>query len=121
MTNKPSRDQIREKVLGAVKAKSIEVDLFGITIELRQPTLKSILEAQEVESTTARMAQMIVNYAHVPGTDEHVFDEADIPMILSWPFGDDLMRLQKAITTLTGVDIAKSEAELSEHPLEGSS
>jgi hypothetical protein len=116
--NDTSRDQIRTKVFGVLKPKSTMVTLFGAEIELHQPTLKSILEAQDTEDVMQRMIQMIVNYTYVPGTDEHIFDEADGPMILSWPFGDDLIRLQKAITDLTGLDITKAGEVLTKSPLE---
>jgi len=112
-----TRDQIRAKVFSKIKPRIIDINVFGVDIELHQPTLKAILEAQDTEDTGTRMAQMIINYAYVPGTTTRVFDEADAPMILTWPFGDDLIRLQKAITLLTGVDVTGAEKEVTESPL----
>ena len=119
--NKPNTDarvQLRQKILDAAKPKSIPVNLFGQEIELRQPTLKAILEAQEIAENSSRTAHMIIEYAFVPGTNDRVFDETDTQLILDWPFGDDLIRVQKAITDLTGVDITAAEGELTESPLE---
>lgn len=120
--SKSARDALRAKLLGQKKKPRVEiVKLFGEDVELRQPTLDSILSARETESTKERSVDMIIQYAYVPGTDLLVFEEGDKPDILSWPFGDDLLRVQKAIVALTGIDISEADKTLKKDPLEESS
>ena len=114
-----TREQIRDQLLGhAPKAATKILTLFGIEVELRQPMLGAILDAQETESNRERSAAMIIQYAFVPGTDERVFEPADREMILKWPFNEDVIALQEAIIELSGVDIKGAEVELSGDPLD---
>ena len=114
-----SRQSIRDALLGNVPlAKTEAITIYGIDIELRQPTLGAILDAQDEADTKARSADMIIRFACVPGTDERVFEDTDRAMILNWPFGDDMMKLQTAITKLSGVNIDDATDKLDKDPLE---
>lgn len=118
----PTRDQIRAKLIGSTpKGKTQMITLWGIDLELRQPTLASILRARDQGDDATRAVAMIIEYAYVPGTDERVFEDSDHNMILKWPFGEDLTKLNEAIADLTGVDIAAAVKEMEKDPLEGSS
>lgn len=113
-----TRDQIRAALLGKTPlAKSKLINVFGIDLELRQPSLGSIMDTRENDDAKARAADMIVKYAYVPGTDELVFEATDRDLILRWPFGEDLLALQTAITELTGLDIDAAVEDLRENPL----
>ena len=113
-----ARDALRGKLLGsAPKAERKLITLFGHEIELRQPTLQAILEAQDIEEETERSVHMIIEYSYVPGTAERLFESTDKDVILQWPFGDDLLTLQLTIAELTGVDISDAEEDLKENPL----
>ncbi len=59
---------------------------------------------------------MLVRYCYVPGTDERVFDPADVDAILAFPFGPDFVKIQEAITELTGLDMTEAEEELKKNP-----
>jgi len=48
----------------------------------------------------------------VPGTDEHVFEEADRETMYQMPFGEDLVNLNRVISRLSGVNIEEAEEEL---------
>jgi hypothetical protein len=116
----PTRDEIRAKLLGKTPlAKSKMITLFGMELELKQPTLEAILKTRDTEDNTARAVDMIIEYAFVPGTDEHVFESADREMMLRWPFGKDLTDLNEAIAELTGVDITAVVEDMKRDPLEG--
>jgi len=120
MAEKSQRDALRSKLLGnAPKAETKIVKLFGQDVELRQPTLASILEAQDTEDIKKRSVDMIVRYAYVPGTNERIFEDSDAAVILEWPFNRDLVSMQKAIGDLTGVDISETEVKIKKDPLEG--
>ncbi len=116
----PTRDEIRAKLLGKTPlAESKMISLYGIEIELRQPTLEAILKSRDIDDNVARAVDMIIEYAYVPGTDDHVFETADREMILRWPFGKDLQTLNEAIADLTGVDIAAAMEDMKRDPLAG--
>ena len=106
-----TRDEIRAALVGNKQiSKSVNFTLFDIDIELRQPSFKSIMEARTEGDSLTRAIDMIIKYAYVPGSDELIFEEGDRPQIELWPFGEDLVRIQEAITELTGIDIAVDEA-----------
>jgi len=114
-----TRQQIRDKLLGhAPKPNRVKLTLFGTDIELMQPTLRAILDVQEVADTKERSTGMIIDYACVPGTDERIFEPADKEMILGWPFTDEIVDMQMAIAKLTGVDIEEAEKILRGSPLD---
>jgi hypothetical protein len=113
-----TRSEIREALFSNIrdKAKSKNVILFGQEIELRQPSLGTILDAQQEPDRKKGMVHMLVNYAYVPGTDEHVFEEGDYDDIMQLPFGDDLTRLQTAIGELTGINVEEARKNSSSAP-----
>ncbi len=114
-----TRQQIRDQLLGdAHKPKRELLTIFGIEIELQQPTLRGILDVQEITDTKERSAGMIIDYAYVPGSNERIFEPADREIILGWPFNDEIVKLQLAIAKLTGVDIEEAEAILKGAPLD---
>lgn len=114
-----TRDQIRAALIGKRHKGNTEVvELFGIEVELHQPTLNAILEAREEEDVKKRTTDVFINYAFVPGTNELVFEDTDRQTILDWPFTDDLIKVQEVMAKLTGVDIGAVEEELKADPLE---
>lgn len=119
-TEAPTRDEIRAKLLGKTPlAESKMITLFGMDIELKQPSLEAILRTRDIGDNVTRAVDMIIEYAYVPGTDEHVFESADREMMLRWPFGTDLTKLNEAIAELTGVDIAAALEDMKRDPLGG--
>jgi len=119
MTSK--RNELRAKLLGnAPKRKTEIVTLFGAEVELRQPTLATIMEMSDVEDSKQRSVDMFLKYAYVPGTNELVFEKADAAVILDWPFGNEILKMQEAIGRLTGLKIAVDDAEvaMTQDPLE---
>lgn len=118
---KVTRDQLRAVLIGKKHQPRREpIELFGVEVELQQPTLRSILEAQDAPDELTRTADVFIQYAYVPGTDERIFEEGDRDVILNWPFTEDLVKVQLLIAELTGVDIRDAEEELKD-PLSESS
>lgn len=117
-TNKQtqSRAEIRSKIFGNKKAQIVEITLFDAKIELRQPSLKEIMDAQNETDKNYAVASMLIKYCYVPGTEERVFDKGDIDQIMDLPFGEDLQNLQKSITSLLGIDIGEAEKDLKANP-----
>jgi len=113
-----TRKEMRDALLGhAPEPETKLIDLFGISLELRQPSLGAILDAKDTEDSKVSSTNMIIKYACVPGSDEQVFEEADREMILNWPFGKDMVALQEAITELTGIDTTSATEDLQTDPL----
>lgn len=107
-----NRDEIRTAILDA-KPRAIIVEAFGIEIEVREPLMRQIMElnAKNVNedgtpkaNNTNAMAESLAAYLYVPGTDEKVFDENDVDVLQSAPFGEDIRKIQEAINKLIGVD-----------------
>lgn len=117
-----NRDEIRKALVGTKhKGNSELISLFGVEIELRQPTLGAIIEARSDDDEKTRTTDIFINYAFVPGTDEKVFEDTDRAQILNWPFSDDILKVQLAIAKLTGVDVSEAVEEINADPLEDSS
>lgn len=114
-----SRKAIRDAVLGNKHYRKEVLKVFGTEIELRQPSLRLILSAQQDDDQGRAVATMLTNYCYVPGTDDLVFDKADIEALLELPFGDDMQKINKAIERLTGVDskaVAEAVVDIKENP-----
>lgn len=116
------RNALRAALIGQKhKANSETVTLFGQEIELRQPTLGTILKARDEADERTRTTDVFLQYAYVPGTEELVFEEGDRDTILNWPFSEELLAIQLVIAKLTGIDISNEEEALKTDPLEDSS
>jgi len=104
------RDDIRASIFGA-KPETRTIEFFGHEIELRQPTLGATMEMRRSTDEDAT-ANMLINYAYVPGTNDHVFEAADEENIKNIPFGADMQRLSQAVNELVGVTPADMEKML---------
>jgi len=114
------RDDIRGKIFSGSRIESEILDVFGTQIELRPPTLGALMDAQDAKDTKTSVALMIIRYSYVPDTSIQVFEEADIDSVLDLRFGEDLRKMQAAITRLSGVDMEQAKKDI-ESPLEETS
>ena len=111
------RNTLRQRLIGETPAyESKIVGLFGMKVEVRQPTFDAIINAREIDDARQRSVSMIIKYCYVPDTDELIFNEMDFEAILKWPWGKDMTALQTAITDLTHLDIGGAEEKLAEDP-----
>lgn len=85
------------------------VEMFGETIEIRQPTLAQITNMGKEDSKIPGLIRMLIEYCYVPGTDDKVFDKADAEQLASMPTGKWLTDVNKAVAELTGVDVKEAE------------
>ncbi len=113
-----TRQALRDQIFTRARPESQEVEFFGGTVELRQPSLEEILTLRDDarDNPAAASAQMIIDYCFVPGTNEKVFDETDRDLIMKMPFGPDLSRMNKAIEALTDIDVSSAEKNSDEIP-----
>ncbi len=115
------RDKIRKHVFSSDVFKRESVKAFGTKIEIRQTTLGRVLELQEklAEDRKRTIGLAFIEFCFVPGTDERLFSDADLDLILGLPFGEDFQKVQDVINKLMGVseeDVKAAEGNLSETP-----
>ena len=105
------RKKLRDAIFNspAAKFKVKEIKFLGETVEIRQPSLEMMLDAQQNESRKEAVVQLLVNYCYVPGTEEKVFEKEDRDALLSMPFNQDFVRVQEAIAELTSIEIMVEE------------
>jgi hypothetical protein len=97
MTAMTARDVLRSKILGQKSLSDIvELD-DGVQIEIRQASVGQILDAMKTEDNKGRLLGILIDCCYVPGTDERVFDEADVESLASMPSGGYWQKLMDAI------------------------
>lgn len=110
-----TRDQIRARVFsGANKPKKKVIDFFGSQIELRQPTLSQVLDAQANDDREAAVIDMLINRAYVPNTEESVFEETDAESLKALPFTGDFVRVSNAFEDMTDVNFRDRQGKTEE-------
>jgi hypothetical protein len=114
-----TRDDIRKAIFSAdaSKRQSIKLNFFGTEIELRQASIMEVqaqIERRATSNGTVSIADYLIDYAYVPGTDEKVFESGDKETIAQLPFNKDMTKLTEAITSLTNIDVKAAEKNLPE-------
>lgn len=99
-----TRDQMRAKIFAAKTVKRKTIDFFGTDIEIRQPTLGDIVDAQSNEDRKAAVVETLIKYAYIPKTDTKVFEDGDADVFKGMPFGGDFIRVSKTLEELTEVN-----------------
>lgn len=105
-----SRDELRSSIFGGARQnfRSETTQLWGHTVEFRQPTLGQVLNVGQAEPGDA-MIRMIIDYTYVPGTNEKLFEEGDKDTLRAMPFDQGLNALADIVTKLTGIDVEEAE------------
>ena len=104
-----TRDALRGRLMGAKKFRSERIKLFGEDVEIRQPSVGQILDAQEFEDQKKALVNILVNYCFIPGTEEKIFEDTDEGAIMEWPVGEWFTEINQAIQKLTNIDVAGAE------------
>lgn len=92
---KMTRDQLRSAIFAAdnVKLKRTEIELWGQDVEFQQPSLKESVETNDQEGNI--IARVAIKHVFVPGTDENLFEEADMSSLEKMPFSTDTKKLME--------------------------
>ena len=103
------KDAIRSQVLGSTNKgrKSIKLTFFGAEIELVQPNVGQIIKQTIADSFNA--VDVLIEYAHVPGTSDKLFEESDREVLMQLPYTDEFKSLTEAIESLTNLLISDAE------------
>lgn len=104
-----TRDAIRAKVFAYKPLKKVVINIFGADIELRQPTLGSIMDARDAENTNAGVIDTLIQYAYIPGTDEKVFEDTDAEAFKQLPADTWIQTVADALTKLSDVNFTNTE------------
>lgn len=115
------RDTLRAKILAEYKPKKEIIKFMGADVEVRQPSLRALLDAQDTGTTAERIVELMLQFIFVPETGEHLFDAADKDVLLNLPWNEDIANLQTVIGKLSGIDMDGVSKELSDSPLESAS
>ena len=115
-----SRKELRDKIFTENKRKSKIIPFFGVDVEVRQPTTGEVLQLRETGRDDPRTAGMlaIISYVYVPGTNEKMFEPADVDSLLDLPFGQDMSLLHRTISELSDIDVPGLEKNFEVTPTE---
>jgi hypothetical protein len=93
------------------KPASEVMSLFGQDVEIRQPTLSQLntLGRKAADAKIPGIVNLLIEYCHIPGTDEKVFDPGDAEQLASMPTGKWLNDFNLVVQRLSGVDIKAAE------------
>jgi len=95
-------NDIRNKLLTDIKPERIKINIRGVDVEVQQPIVKDILNADAED--TSFIIDMMVRYCYIPGTNERVFKDEDKEIILQWPMGEWFTSFGEAFNKLASVD-----------------
>lgn len=110
-TNGSGAGAIRAAILGSNQVQTKRITFFGQEVEVRQPTMKVILNGANMTDRSLASAQMIINHTYDPESGERVFEDADAEALMELPFGADMRRMQNAINELTALGDDEIKAE----------
>jgi hypothetical protein len=68
-----------------------------------------VMAARDEEDPAKGLATLMITYCYVPGTDDKVFEDGDIPQILDWPVDTWLTDFNEAVEKLSGVNVEAAE------------
>ncbi len=112
MTKAITRDELRAKLFKKHKPRTALVDIYGAVVELHQPTIGEVLDIKEEQDPKKAMMQVLTQYCCVPGTDEIVFEDTDVDMIMKWPMDTWFTNLHAAFEKLTDISLPDKEKNL---------
>ncbi len=109
------RDKLRDQIFSGV-AEKIRMSFKGADIEVHQPTLGQILEAQAAgpQERGELVIQLIINQVFIPNTSIKVFEESDAPTLRELGFDKDMVELNRVLTKMTTLAFGDEEKNLSE-------
>ena len=98
-----TRDEIRAKIFGARPETRLTL-LYGAEVEVRQPYLEVALAVRS-DDRKEGVFRMMLDYTYVPGTEEKLFDDADIASLGKLPMGKEFNTYMDGINDLLGVTV----------------
>jgi hypothetical protein len=109
VTPKEQREELRRKIFASKKPKSQKVTFRGEEIEVRQPSVRLVMQMTSEEDKGVQAVMMLINYAFIPGTDVKVFDPEDVDALIEMPWDEDWTAVNTAIVAMTGINLEVDE------------
>jgi len=108
-SSSPSTSTVRERVLkkaGETNKKTEEFEFFGEQVYFHRPSLRELQanrldDSQNDEAT----AFLITKYLRSASSNQPVFEETDMEIIMDLPFCPDTQRLQSKVGEFLGLDL----------------
>lgn len=94
------------------RLKTVVVKFFGVDVEIKQRNLVAafgVSDALKDMEPAERPLYILLNDVFVPGTDENVFDAADLEQLKSLPSDDNYERVFRAWSKLNNIDVEQEE------------
>lgn len=107
-----TRDELRAQLFKQHKPKTALVEIYGAIVELHQPTIGEVLDIKDQNDPKKAMMLVLTKYCCVPGTDEIVFEDTDVDMIMKWPMDTWFTNLHAAFEKLTDISLPDKEKNL---------
>lgn len=109
---KPNRDALRAEILKSRSAKSRCISFMGVEIEIRQPLVEDIVDSssQDPDERKSALIDTLIKHAYVPGTNDRVFEEADIATLKAMPFNSDFLLVMKTFGELADINFLQQNA-----------
>ncbi len=106
--------EARQKIFQESKSRVEYLTYKGIDLEIRQPTVSEFINSNTVEEGEKRDASkvsvaMLVRYTYLRGTDDRIFEDSDVDVLLASPMNGEFLQLIGKMNSLLDI---KVEAEV---------
>lgn len=95
-----TRDSLRSHILSQKVTSKIVTLEDGFEVEIRQSTVGQMLDNMNLPDVQQRVLSMLIRSCYVPGTEELLFEEADIESLRELPSGGYWQALIDAANSL---------------------
>ena len=106
---KPNRTDVRSKIFSKSKFRTESIEINGIQVDVRQPSLAQIREIGKWDEDEDALIKLLIKFCYVHGTNDPVFDETDTESLEAMPTGKWMSDFQKAFSKLSGLDVEVAE------------
>jgi hypothetical protein len=109
---------LRQKIFSSERTKrqARTVDFFDTKIEIRQPTLGSLLTAKDLGNSRDMVVRSLIDCAFDPGTGQKVFQESDFEAIKELPWTSEFEIVSGVLNELTGLDFKEPSSSSNRTP-----
>lgn len=106
MPAKSKRDTIRSKIFASGQFKTVDTEILGQKVTVRQPSIGDISRyiTASTEDKKNQLILLMIDYCFVPGTTEKIFEHTDYDSIEELPTGQWMMQFQQVWSELAGLD-----------------
>ena len=102
--------QARQKIIAGSEPNKVSHTFKGVSVELRQPTITQFLTTNQTaegeERNQARVTiKMIIEYTYLEGTDDKLFEDADLDALLNMPMSGEFFEMISKMNDLLDIKV----------------